>query len=229
MKMKKLLVFVLCMAIVASISVAATIAYFTDTEAVTNTFTVGKIGIKLDETKTDEYGVAVAGADRVKANTYKAVPGHEYIKDPTVTIEADSESSFVRMLVTINNMDVFEQACKNEFVGDIFLIQNYVTGWDKDKWVYETAKRDGDTTVYEFRYHEPVSTADQPEKKLDALFATFKLPGVLNNTQVAALDDLSIDVVAHAIQADGFASDDLAWEAYDAQVKNNPNPPASTP
>ena len=42
-------------------------------------------------------------APRVTANSYKLMPGTTYTMDPTVTVKAGSEESYVRMKVTFNN------------------------------------------------------------------------------------------------------------------------------
>ena len=77
-KTRKILLMAACAVLLVCISVGATVAYLTSVDSVTNTFTVGKVAITLDEAKVTEYGVAVEGAARVKANTYKLIPGHEY-------------------------------------------------------------------------------------------------------------------------------------------------------
>ena len=54
MKMKarnKILLLALCMAALIAVSVLGTMAYLTSTDKVINTFTVGKVDIKLDEAK----------------------------------------------------------------------------------------------------------------------------------------------------------------------------------
>lgn len=101
-KAKKVLLLVLCAALLVGASVAGTVAYLTDTDnVVNNTFTVGKVVITLDEVKVDAYGVPVADADRVTANKYKLIPGHTYTKDPTIHIDAESESCY--LFVKIEN------------------------------------------------------------------------------------------------------------------------------
>ena len=69
MKAKKVMVTVLAAAALVTASVFGTIAYLTDSEKVENTFTVGKVGITLDETDVDEYGVK-DGDERVTKNTH---------------------------------------------------------------------------------------------------------------------------------------------------------------
>lgn len=100
-KAKKVLALVLCAVLLVGASVAGTLAYLTSQDVVTNTFTVGKVEITMDEAKVDEYGVADTAADRVDANTYKLIPGHTYIKDPIIHVGADSEACW--LFVKIEN------------------------------------------------------------------------------------------------------------------------------
>ena len=94
----KALLLTLCAVLLVAASVLGTMAYLTSTDTVTNTFTVGKVEIKLDETD-----VTNPTGPRVQANSYKLMPGTTYTKDPTVTVKAGSEESYVRMKVTFNN------------------------------------------------------------------------------------------------------------------------------
>jgi predicted ribosomally synthesized peptide with SipW-like signal peptide len=50
-KMYKVMLLVLCAALLIAGSVMGTLAYLKDTKSVTNTFTVGKVEITLDEAK----------------------------------------------------------------------------------------------------------------------------------------------------------------------------------
>lgn len=111
-KAKKVLLLVLCAALLVGASVAGTVAYLTSNDTVTNTFTIGKVTITLDEAKTDEYGTADTSASRVKANTYKLIPGHTYTKDPIIHVGAESEACWLFVKIengntnaTINGLD----------------------------------------------------------------------------------------------------------------------------
>ncbi|MBR6529270.1 MAG: SipW-dependent-type signal peptide-containing protein [Firmicutes bacterium] len=206
---KKILSLTLVVCLLAIAVVGGTLAYFTDTDNVaTNTFTVGNVEIKLDEAKVDLYGEEEKGANRVTENTYKLIPGHEYTKDPMVTVKAGSEESYVRMFVTIKDATDVKAVLGNDF-----LPQYFVKGWDATKWVStnKVVEKD-DTLTYEFRYHDTVNTVDATEDlALEALFTSFELPDTLTNEQIAKLQGLEIVVVAQAIQADGFASEDAAF------------------
>ena len=94
-KTRKILLMAACAVLLVCISVGATVAYLTDTKSVTNTFTVGSVAITLDEAKTDINGVADNTVPRVVANKYKLMPGHEYVKDPTVHVTAGSEDCYI--------------------------------------------------------------------------------------------------------------------------------------
>lgn len=99
----KALLLTLCAVLLVAASVLGTMAYLTSTDTVTNTFTVGKVEIKLDEAKAHRGRYPVESAAGVTENSYKLMPGNTYTKDPTVTVLKGSEDSYVRMKVTFNN------------------------------------------------------------------------------------------------------------------------------
>ena len=81
-------------------SVAVTMAYLTSEATVTNTFTVGNVTITMDESKVTEYGVKDGDA-RANTNEYKLIPGHTYVKDPTIKVDAGSEQCYI--FFTVDN------------------------------------------------------------------------------------------------------------------------------
>ena len=232
-KQRKALALVMCAFALVAASIFGTIAYLTDTDAVTNTFTVGHVDIILDEAKVDEKGVA--GADRVTENKYHLVPGHSYVKDPTVTVIGGSDEAYVRMIVAVENLEGLKNAIPEYVAEDgVFLIQNLCEGWNPAVWVFEGF--DDTTDTYEFRYHKTVGTwggvdtegNKTKDTKLEALFTSIKLPGeLINNAEMDMIKGVEIKVVAHAIQADGFVDADgnpdvdAAWTAFDAQKKTD--------
>jgi len=107
---RKALLLLLCAVLMVSASVFGTLAYLTDTEAVTNTFSVGQVGLKLDEAKVNKAGdpvnaagevVKVENAPRVTENEYHLLPGHTYTKDPTIHVDANSEDCY--LFVKVDN------------------------------------------------------------------------------------------------------------------------------
>lgn len=193
------------------VSIMGTMAYLTSTDEVVNTFTVGNVQIKLDEAKANADGSLVEGAERVKANSYKLLPGHEYNKDPMVTVLKGSESSYVKMTVT------FDKASELDAIfapngADMTKIFN---GYNGENWIYKGNTKDTEknTRTYEFWYKETVG-APTADVSLDALFDSITVPGSINNTQLATIDDMHITVNAYAIQADGFTDAADAWSHY---------------
>ena len=88
---KKVFLTVLCAAALVVASVLGTMAYLTSkTGPVTNTFTVGNVNITLDETDVTPMGVKDTDT-KVTENSYKLIPGHTYIKDPTVHITVEAQ------------------------------------------------------------------------------------------------------------------------------------------
>ena len=241
-KQTKVLLTLLCAVLLVVGSVMGTLAYLTSQDSVTNTFTVGEVKIELDEARVNEMGQPVdaegnpvddvKNAPRVEKNEYHLLPGHEYTKDPTVTVKTISDESYVRMIVTVNDYNnlikafpknkefgakkekVYAEWYKDFGNGEVFLLENVIDGWDETKW--ECVAIDATKGTYEFRYHTTVA-APTADVKLEPLFTEIQIPGYVNNDELKFLDKLEINVVAHAIQKDGFATADEAWDAFDLQ------------
>ena len=91
---KKLTAVALVVCMLAIMLVGASLAYFTDkTETKNNTFTVGNVKIELTEPKWNE-----------NLNG-KFVPGSNFAKDPTITVDENSEDCFVFMKLTVNEFN----------------------------------------------------------------------------------------------------------------------------
>lgn len=213
--LKKILLIGLCVAAVIGATVAGTVAYLTDRASAVNTFTVGQVDITVDEEKVDPDGTPVPGADRVTENTYHLIPGQTYIKDPTMTVDKNSEEAYVRMLVTVNCASQLDAV----FAPSGANLTSIFNGYDAANWIYETETRDtlSNTITYEFRYKETVDPDGTSDVVLDALFDSITIPGTLDGDDMKSIEDLTITVVGHAIQKAGFDTDDAAWTAFDAQ------------
>lgn len=207
----KALLLTLCAVVLVVATVFGTMAYLTSTDKVENTFTVGSVEIKLDEAKVDDTGKEIIGdgAARVKANSYKLMPGHVYDKDPTVTVLKGSEESYISMLVTVE----FGNALTDEKLATN--LDAIFTGFKGDKWecVYKDVSTDKTTIFYDYRYYTTVAAPDE-DVELEPLFEHIAIPGEWTNEDLAAIGSATIKIEAQAIQADGFANADEAWEAF---------------
>ena len=183
---KKLTAIFLCVALVAIAVVGASLAYFTDTDSATNTFTVGNVKITLDEAKVNTDGTPVTPAERVKANEYKLLPGHTYNKDPMVTVLNGSEASYIKMTVTFSKASALD-AIFAPTGAELISIFN---GYDSANWIYKGNTKDAnaDTRTYEFWYKETVG-APTADVALDALFDSITVPGTITNEQLATISE----------------------------------------
>lgn len=210
----KALLLTLCAVLLVTASMLGTMAYLTSQDQVVNTFTVGSVAIKLDEAKANTDGSLVAGAERVKANSYKLLPGHTYNKDPMVTVLKGSEASYVKMTVTFSKADELD-AIFAPNGADLISIFN---GYDSTNWTYKGNTKDetAGTRTYEFWYKKAVDAPDG-DVALDALFDSITVPGTITNKQLETIEGMTITVNAYAIQADGFANAEAAWAAFKAK------------
>lgn len=182
---KKILAIVLCVAMLAIAIVGGTMAYFTDNDAKTNTFTVGNVSIVLTEPKWDATGAAEA------ADVY---PGEALAKDPTVTNDGKNPC-FVRVSVT--GWDALINAGLSQ--NNITYRTDYVDNKLGDNWVLHT---DG------YFYYTKVM---QPADVTDALFDQIVIPtDVVNDTNG---DSYNLEVKAYAVQAQGARPSFSAVEA----------------
>ena len=211
---KKILVACLCVALAVLTIAGTTLAYLTSRDEVVNTFTVGNVSITLDEAKVDEMGKPVENADRVKANSYKLIPGQTYNKDPMVTVLKDSESSYIKMTVTFTKAAELDAI----FAPTGATLTSIFNGYDSANWIYKGNTEDttANTRTYEFWYKETVA-APTADVELDALFDSITVPGTITKEQLATIEGMTITVNAYAIQADGFANAEAAWAAYPAK------------
>lgn len=245
----KALLMSLCAVLLVAASVLGTMAYLTDSKDVKNTFTVGNVSIKLDEAKVNTDGKAIdkkgnvvtdlAKAERVAGNSYKLLPGHTYVKDPTVTVLTPSVASYVRMKVTFNNAKEIIALCTDpEFEGEVTGVENAfplirmvnfvkakAAKWDgiiPDNMVDTEdmlanskyfVKGTDNTLTYYFYYNGTVAARDG-NVVLPTLFDSIKVPAWVTGDQLAKLDGFQITAVAEAIQADGFTDAADAWAHF---------------
>lgn len=198
MKAKKVLTLILCLVLVAALSVVGTLAYLTSSDTVTNTFSVGKIEIKLDEYKTDEYGTADTTAKRVKENAYLLVPGHTYSKDPTVHVKSDSEAAYLFVKVT-NGIAAIE-------ADTTIAAQIEANGWEPLA---------GEAGVYwrEYDKYIPEEGKETPDYLDYPVFESFTIAGTADSTTLSSYEGATVEIVAYAIQSMEIADEAAAWAA----------------
>lgn len=190
-KLRKILLTICSAMLLVTLSVGATFAYLTSQDSVTNTFTVGKVAITLDETDVNVDGVK-DGETRVEANEYKLMPGHNYIKDPVVHFAAGSEASWLFVKVENGIADIEAGTTIAAQIAD-------------NKWT----ALDGVTGVYykEVAANTTASAQDYP------VFEEFTIDGEENDQTLKNYEGATVKVTAYAVQKDGFNTAAAAWTA----------------
>ncbi len=187
MTLKKKFTLGFALIMLLALAVMGTYAYLTSTpDPVENTFTFGNVEITLDEAKVDEDGV-LDGDSRVAGNEYKLMPGHEYVKDPTIHVDADSEDCWLFVKVE----DGLAEIEADTTIEDQILANGW-TALSGEDGVYYQEWANGDD-------------ADVP------VFGTFTLT---TDAPVSDYGEAKITITAYAIQADGLDEAADAWAAF---------------
>ena len=209
---KKILVACLCVALAVLTIAGTTLAYLTSKDEVKNTFTVGNVKMTMDEAAVNTDGEklykedGITLADRVRANEYILSPGHTYVKDPIVHMDAVSENCYVFIKVE-NGLGVLEASDAGYTT---IAAQITANGWKP--------LMNGTTAVADVYYQE--YTKNQTDRELE-VFANFKIADNANtlknaNDQViwdtiTDANKITVNVTAYAIQKDGFTTAAAAW------------------
>ena len=236
MKMKNMLIGGMSLALVACLSVGATLAYFTASDQeVVNTFnfvadgdgdgeyisvTLGENNPQtaINENKTKYGDVQVVGNDQ-KGYDYKdVVPGQTLPKEPTVKVKTDVPA-YIYLRVTDKDA---------EGEGNEQGMEAVITGVEASKWTKideTTSELTGErTTVY--AYNAIVEKTNSEGKDLEALFTEVKVPNVdpvVNpgdpedpEDDTVTMPDLNgVKIEVAAIQSAGFNSASDAYENGD--------------
>ena len=186
----KAVVVLMALVLLIGCGVGGTLAWLMDkTDAVTNTFTVGDIEITLDEAKVNQDGQFLnkndnvvddlTSAERVTSNTYQAIPGKTYSKDPTLTVQKGNEKCYLFVEFTeTNSPDTY-------YTYD-FALDNTDSGWSNgdgtsipaNVWyiiVEETAADAESDTVYHLLVNDKIQVKDTVTKENMSEAATAKL------------------------------------------------------
>ena len=214
MKKTKAILMALCAVLLVAASVMGTLAYLTSTDTVTNTFTVGKVAITLDEAPVDANGQKTNGPRRT-SNEYHLLPGHRYDKDPIVHVAADSEDCYLFVKVENGIADI-EAATT---IADQMTAKGWAPITDGSN-VYVYIGTEADAAA-------PLAVTHGSNVPV---FDNFTILGTVTNDQLAggAVDpsipdgattpsygNAQVIVTAYAVQADGFANKTAAeiWTA----------------
>lgn len=241
MSRKKKFTLGVCLLLMLTLVVGNSLAWLKhDTNAVTNTFTMGKVDGFLDEATVDpNTGKKLTGelAGRTRAgNDYVFVPGRTIDKDPTVTVLSNSQDCYVRMRIKLENLDKLKTLVKQAVEGNHISLadfdwEDYVVGHNEDLWkrvaIIDNSEEDPEDTsvTVEYWYVNEVPSANT-DTALPALFTGLKIPGWMNElaifSEFVGTDGRlteEIEIEADLIQSEGFKyADGATWDAKRAAM-----------
>lgn len=232
MKKARKALLTLCAALLlVTMTVGVTVAYLTDDDAVVNTFTVGQVGIELDETDHDKSATSSITdcentdhehENRDRANGYYLYPSANYTKDPTIWFDEDCHLAYLRVVLEFENgapvqadadmelADIFAKFDANAYWQD-----NTVWDYDEPKTVYETVtsvdEEGNEVTeevakdlIYTLTFKDYIDAGTNPL----VLFEKLIVDEDLANDDLLLLNELKVNISAYAVQAEGFNSED---------------------
>ena len=188
---KRTLIITLSTLIIAIAAVGTTLAYFTDTDAVTNSFTLGNVSMEL----TEDLWALPVGQDAMKV-----MPGTVTPKDPTITIKDGSESAWVFIKVEVSDAAALQAAVDAANTTATDLLPGIATSLAPSSWVLMgTPSVSGDVKTYYYGYSSIVAA----NESTSAIFTAITLPGTVDgSTTYASLNDgFTITSTGYAIQS----------------------------
>ena len=202
---KKILSVALAASLAAVAVVSSSLAYFTDTDQKLNEFTVGKVDITLTEDNWDN-----------DVNNKDLIPGKTIPKDPTITVDADSETAYTFMKVELSD----------DFVA---LLKAYATAeniLDPAQVIDDWFVSDVQPKVMEMGENYVILGVLSPKEAGESVtyFDAVTVPAAVTQEMIKQDGVYTIDITAYAIQAGGFydeadkfASREAAFDALFAE------------
>lgn len=210
---KKILAVSLVVSLVALAALGATLAYFTDTSTVANTFTLGNIKIALTETvANDGEQTQVIDEEDGGFEYTSVVPGDVLTKEPVIKNTGDNDA-YVFMKLTLSDASGLA-----ELLPDL-ATQNVINFSDANwNFISNTVDGSGNRVIW-IGY----KTVLAPNATTAAPFSTITIPTSWDNDDMASLgENFSLTVDAYAIQADNIADLTAAYTALQAEITPAP-------
>lgn len=211
--MKKILVFILAVAVLCSIAVGTTLTYFTDTDYDTNTMTVGKVGINQtingQETGIASYALFPVTAEPDAITGLVPVENNGVNMDVIVSVDSDSQNAYVRTIFAFE-MKKVGNTWVSPIGTDVILVQSGITmtgvTFVKDDIPYIVGVCD---------YAGALQNAGATLPSLKQVY----LASTVGNEFSTAVDgQYNILVLSQAVQTQGFTSADAALTAAFGEV-----------
>ena len=200
---KKITAIALVVCLVAVAVVGGSLAYFTDEEKATNTFTVGNVDITLTEPKWD-----------VEKATL--IPGREIAKDPTITVKETSQRAYTFLKVQLS--EDFMKLLQTYYGENYNFATNYaevVRDWIILPEGYAPKVMSSDLSAG-YVILGVLSPKDHGESVV--YFEGVKIPADVDGDMIDLDGTYEIYLTAYAIQAEGFEGTHEGDKSADRQA-----------
>lgn len=207
MTMKKKIVIVALVVCIFAMSIAsATLAYFTDTEGATNTFTIGNVDITLSEIdpSTNPAELKVIDGTTLTGFTYENVyPTQSILKNVTINNVA-TDAAYVAGIIEISGINSL-LVTENDADATADAVTDFLDGGvlnDAAKATNKIVVKNDKIYVY------VIATAALTSADTDSvvLFENVVIPGAWDNAAMKVFEDCEINVTAYATQTAGFTT-----------------------
>ena len=205
---------------VAAVSLAAAIgaggmfSYFTDEDSVDNVLSVASDNLSIQVVEQQWSQLPDEDGDGIPDAAQNMLPSQWVVKDPKVVNGGtDGVGAYVMARVSVPVADVSYQDDEGKTVqGEGVELFAYQVASDKWSEVGSPVVENG-CAVHSYRYADVLS----PGEETPVLFDRITLINLVNGQGQAG--EKVVNVTAVAIQEEGFATADEAWEAYEAQKR----------
>ena len=195
MKMK-IMAAALAICMMATLVVGMSLAYFTDTDSKTNTFTVGNVDITL----TEPSWLGDTSEDAVRL-----IPGKTIAKDPTITVAQGSQTAYTFMKVELS-ADFLELITDWATAQQVTDPKAVIGAWFTSATSPKIMAMGSDYVI--LGVLSPKAAGDSV-KYFDAV----TVPGTVTQDMIKANGTYTINITAYAIQAEGFVGENADAQA----------------
>lgn len=184
---KQLLRAIIACGLVVSVAAGSTVAYLTDTETATNTFTVGNVQIDLEEP-----GYPGNDSDEVK----NIIPNQEIVKDPQIENTGNNDAlAFLRVEVPQEMFTDEDDGTGEQKKQDLFRLKGVSSQWELLRTETVTGEDGKVKTSYVYGYKKTLGKGATTDK----LFQKVQMKNAVESDLSGNVED--IVVTACAIQA----------------------------
>lgn len=184
---KQLLRTLIACGLVLSVAAGGTVAYLTDAETATNTFTVGKVKIDLEEP-----GYPGNDSDDVK----NIIPNQEIVKDPQIENTGNNDALvFLRVEVP---QETFTELDADNNVGEkklqnLFKLKNVSDQWELLRTETVTGEGGKAKTSYVYGYKKTLGKGATTDK----LFQKVQMKNAVESDLSGNVEDIVVTALCH--------------------------------